>query len=571
MGRLQRSLTVAGDKMAAAGRKMTMRLTLPMAALSGVALRASLTTIDAQAKLAQSLGTTTESMQVMTRAAELAGVGMSGLEQLSKDLTRRLSQAAEGGGPAADTLKRLGLNAQELMALPLDQRISQINAAIMEFVPAAERAAVAGKLFGEEGSIAAMRLDPATIARAAAELERFGVTVTDIEADKIEEANDAISALALVTTGLANQLTVALAPTLKSIAEGIANVGEWFSKLSPQAQKFVGITAALAAGIGPLTVALGLVVTALGALASPIALTIAGIAALGAAVAAIIIHWDDITAAIGRFVDAVLGLGPMIWNALKDMATQALESAKEIGRQLIAGIKAGIAEKWDEFKAGLMARFDGLVSDVKSFFGIQSPSRVFMEIGQFLMEGAAIGIANGSEQVSDAARAAGDAIVSGFGQARNLSSLDTVRGKIDSIADSIGVAIFQGNSLRETLANILSSVGSDLLSTGISSLLGEIIPGYATGTNFAPGGLAVVGEQGRELVNLPRGSQVFSNRQTERMLGGGAPTVNNYIDARGAQLGVGEEIRRVLQSETPTIVRASVAAVADARRRGQPV
>lgn len=37
--------------------------------------------------------------------------------------------------------------------------------------------------------------------------------------------------------------------------------------------------------------------------------------------------------------------------------------------------------------------------------------------------------------------------------------------------------------------------------------------GYANGTNFAPGGLAWVGERGPELVNLPRGSRVIPNHE----------------------------------------------------------
>ena len=37
--------------------------------------------------------------------------------------------------------------------------------------------------------------------------------------------------------------------------------------------------------------------------------------------------------------------------------------------------------------------------------------------------------------------------------------------------------------------------------------------GYAEGTNFAPGGLSLVGERGPELVNLPRGSQVIPNNK----------------------------------------------------------
>ncbi|WP_455918855.1 phage tail length tape measure family protein [Ensifer canadensis] len=39
------------------------------------------------------------------------------------------------------------------------------------------------------------------------------------------------------------------------------------------------------------------------------------------------------------------------------------------------------------------------------------------------------------------------------------------------------------------------------------------VPGFAKGTNFAPGGLAIVGENGPELVNLPRGSQVTPNHR----------------------------------------------------------
>ncbi len=39
--------------------------------------------------------------------------------------------------------------------------------------------------------------------------------------------------------------------------------------------------------------------------------------------------------------------------------------------------------------------------------------------------------------------------------------------------------------------------------------LANQLPGYAGGTAFAPGGMALVGEMGPELVNLPRGSQVI--------------------------------------------------------------
>ena len=45
------------------------------------------------------------------------------------------------------------------------------------------------------------------------------------------------------------------------------------------------------------------------------------------------------------------------------------------------------------------------------------------------------------------------------------------------------------------------------------------LKGFASGTNFAPGGLSIVGERGPELVNLPRGSQVLSNSKSMAAMG----------------------------------------------------
>ncbi|MGO7331751.1 phage tail length tape measure family protein [Rhizobium leguminosarum] len=45
-----------------------------------------------------------------------------------------------------------------------------------------------------------------------------------------------------------------------------------------------------------------------------------------------------------------------------------------------------------------------------------------------------------------------------------------------------------------------------------------LVRGYASGTDSAPGGVAMVGENGRELVNLPRGAQVVPNKVTEGLL-----------------------------------------------------
>jgi phage-related minor tail protein len=59
----------------------------------------------------------------------------------------------------------------------------------------------------------------------------------------------------------------------------------------------------------------------------------------------------------------------------------------------------------------------------------------------------------------------------------------------------------------------------------------------ATGTDYWRGGLTWVGEQGPELINLPRGAQVFPHGESMAMAGGGGVTVNingaNIMDDYG--------------------------------------
>jgi hypothetical protein len=115
----------------------------------------------------------------------------------------------------------LGLSAEKLMRMPLDERVDAINSAIEQFVPAAERAAVAGQLFGEEGSIAMARIDSATLRQATQDMRDFGVIVSEQDAEQIEVTNDAISQLGLLWRGVTNQLTVAVASALEAVVNGL--------------------------------------------------------------------------------------------------------------------------------------------------------------------------------------------------------------------------------------------------------------------------------------------------------------------------------------------------------------
>ena len=69
------------------------------------------------------------------------------------------------------------------------------------------------------------------------------------------------------------------------------------------------------------------------------------------------------------------------------------------------------------------------------------------------------------------------------------------------------------------LAAAQSAVVAGVTAAQVAAISGQqFVPAYANGTNFHTGGLALVGEKGAELVNLPRGSAVKTADQTNNLL-----------------------------------------------------
>lgn len=105
-----------------------------------------------------------------------------------------------------------------------------------------------------------------------------------------------------------------------------------------------------------------------------------------------------------------------------------------------------------------------------------------------------------------------------------VASLDASAAAWDKWGYKVKSAI---RSIPEALSNLFSGKWLE----NLPKLFDDIeIPKYAGGTNFHPGGLAIVGEKGPELVNLPRGSQVIPNTELPMMGGEIHQTVNVYVD-----------------------------------------
>ena len=92
--------------------------------------------------------------------------------------------------------------------------------------------------------------------------------------------------------------------------------------------------------------------------------------------------------------DAVRDIQSLPRRAAESLANAgtALASA---GRDLVQGFINGITSKLGELRAAAQEIADSVAGSVAGFLGIQSPSRVMMEIGDDVMKGLSIGIADG--------------------------------------------------------------------------------------------------------------------------------------------------------------------------------
>jgi hypothetical protein len=107
------------------------------------------------------------------------------------------------------------------------------------------------------------------------------------------------------------------------------------------------------------------------------------------------------------------------------------------------------------------------------------------------------------------------------------------QGVAAAVAKALGSLPFPANIAAGALAGGLASAAFTKAIRAIG------VPKFARGTNFAPGGLSLVGEQGPELMNVPRGAQIASNQRTNRLLnnmGGGGMTVSGELRGRGSEL-----------------------------------
>ena len=163
-------------------------------------------------------------------------------------------------------------------------------------------------------------------------------------------------------------------------------------------------------------------------------------------------------------------------------------------------------------------------------------------------------------------RAQIEQLASGYAMATSEAArLAEAQDKVRESAEAMGQAgrqaldtlidgFLDGKDAGEIFSDVLRDIGRSLLNMGINGIGTAFkIPGFATGTNSAPGGLARINEYGGEIVNLPKGAQVIPHDISMQMAraagnsGGGASiTYAPTIDARGADTAAVARLEQVM-------------------------
>ena len=187
----------------------------------GALIKQGLAAGDSLAKTADKIGVTTEALAGMRHAAELTGVSTETMDMALQRFTRRASEAAIGTGEAQGALKELGINAEELVKLPLDKQMEVVSDSMSGLSTQSDRVRIAMKLFDSEGVALVNTLGGGSEAlrEMIQEAEHLGLALSRTDTAQIEAANDAFTRAKGVLTGLSNQLAVSFAPILEFIAD----------------------------------------------------------------------------------------------------------------------------------------------------------------------------------------------------------------------------------------------------------------------------------------------------------------------------------------------------------------
>ncbi len=491
----------------------------------GLLVKSSLQSIDTLGKTATKLGVTSQALQKLRYASNLAGVETRTVDMAVQRFTRRLSEAANNTGEAKDALKELGLNAKELTKLSLDEQMLKLADAFDNVQSSGDKVRLAFKLFDSEGVAFVNTLEGGSTAlrQMFQDAEGLGFILSSSAVKGVEEANDAMMKLGTMFGGVRDQLVAALAPALRVIVDLMRN------KLVAAIEKAGGIkkfAKELAIGVINLVESIAKAIYRFGERSQRVIFGMVEAAAVLSSVFA-----RDFADSIAKFSAQFKRLPKTLNVSLFEDLRQAVQGTSDAVGSL-NGNMAGGNETGKTYRKQLMDLAD-------SAKDLQKNMESAAVRGIKSLEDALVDVTMGTASAKDAFKSMARSIIS-----------DLIRINIQK-------------NITAPLAAGMAGGGSGLVS-GIGSFIGGMFGfggGKAIGGAVRGGQSYMVGERGAEMFVPNQSGSIVPNNK----LGGGGVVVNQNINLSA---GVSQTVRAEVIGMLPQIQEASKAAVLEARRRG---
>lgn len=290
-----------------------------------------------------------------------------------------------------------------------------------------------------------------------------------------------------------------LVPALSKLVDIGVKVTTWLNKNPAAFQAIAAVVVLLVAGLVGLNIALWATAAAETGVLWPVMLVIAAIAALIAIIVFLATHWKEIWAGIQRITAAVVNWITARGEAFAHSWTAMWGQVGNFIKTVWTGFTSWVSSTWNNFLNGI--RFGLAV--LGAAWNI-----AWARIGTFLSDiwnnHIVAPIRNAWNWIVNAVHAGLSLISSAWN-----GTWQAIGNIVKNIWNGI-VGFVEGgvNRVIGVINGIIGAVSSVTSVVGVK--LGKLpnLPAHATGTAYSQGGLALVGERGPEVVNLPVGSKV---------------------------------------------------------------
>lgn len=366
---------------------------------------------------AKALGMSIE--ETATAIGIMSDAGIKG-EMAGTTLRGSLINLASPSKEAAGLMKDLGFSAFDSHGkmLPFADVIGKLQKATKRLSDEKKADALA-TIFGKEalsGMMVLMDAGPGKIDKLTKSFEQSDGAAKAMAATMLDNTKGSIEQMtgSLETAGIT--LSTVLAPIIIQIADKITELANKFSGLSDETKKTILVIAGIVAAIGPAVYVIGSLITAVGwvtgvvgaastavaaaggviaVITGPIGIAVVAIAALVAGGILLYKNWDTIKVKAGELW---IGL-KNTFAGIKKSVLAIVTEAKDWGMNIVKGIGNGISDMANWIKTQVTNFCNHIGNTVKNFFGIQSPSKLMTEYGQYISQGLADGMKNNQQYV----------------------------------------------------------------------------------------------------------------------------------------------------------------------------